>query len=764
VQHAHQKGIIHRDLKPSNILVTVIDGAPVPKVIDFGVAKATGASLTERTLYTAFHQFVGTPLYMSPEQAELAGVDVDTRSDIYSLGVLLYELLTGTTPFDSETLKRAAFDELRRIIRELEPPRPSMRLSSRGATRATISANRKADSHQLDRTIRGELDWIVMKALEKERRRRYETANDFAADVMRYLTDRPVEACPPSAWYWFKKYARRNRSGLSTVALSAAILIGGTTVSLWQATKARAAAREARLRADESKQVTDYLAKDVYGAAAQGKGRSMTVGELLDQADATVATRFRGQPLVEASVRIALTHSYSQLLELERAAKHAARAAELRAQHLGPAHPATLEAFNEQAAQLSNDGWAWKGNPRHPGAAEAAEPIFRRVLAGRRRILGVAHPDTIVSHADLALTVSHLGRQEEAQALAEQAEQLAAAALGPDHESTVWARETLGIIAERQGDFSRAVALVRQVLACRERSHGHRGTATLNTLDRLAHTVRMAGRADEARALYMETIDRMSQVYGLSHITLSSPIEALGEILKAEGDHAAIRDLWERWLRDLLATPVEADANQRERRAIRVSTLVSTLASLPGDDPFDADLAIRAAEEAGAYAALVRVCARLSRLDKARQVLGEAARRSAGDPAALNHIAWILATTREIEMRDPAQAVALARKAVELRPESSENQNTLGIAYYRAGEWAAAIEALKKAEALAPDNHLAFNGFFLAMAHGRLGHADDARTWYRRSVAWMNRRDPNNDALAGFCAEATALLGLSHSP
>jgi serine/threonine protein kinase len=258
VQHAHQKGVIHRDLKPTNVLVTVIDGVAVPKVIDFGVAKATGASLTERTLYTGFHHFVGTPLYMSPEQAELSGADVDTRSVVYSLGVLLNELLTGTTPFDPETFKRAAFDEMRRIIREEEPPRPSTRLSSLGATRATVSANRRADARHLDRAVRGELDWVVMKALEKDRRRRYETANDFAADVMNYLADRPVEACPPSRWYRVRKFARRNRVALGFAAFAAAglvLAVVGLTAGLVAISREQVKSRErlalARRAADE---------------------------------------------------------------------------------------------------------------------------------------------------------------------------------------------------------------------------------------------------------------------------------------------------------------------------------------------------------------------------------------------------------------------------------------------------------------------------------------------------------------------------------
>jgi serine/threonine protein kinase/tetratricopeptide (TPR) repeat protein len=222
VQHAHQKGIIHRDIKPTNVLVTLHDGTPVPKIIDFGIAKALGQQLTDRTLYTGFAQLIGTPLYMSPEQAALSGQDVDTRSDIYSLGVLLYELLTGTTPFDKVRLGTADYDEIRRIIREEEPPKPSTRVSTLGQASTTISTQRKSEPKQLSRLLRGELDWIVMKALEKDRNRRYETVSAFAADVRHYLQDEPVTACPPSRLYRFRKFARRHRGA---IAVAAAMLV-----------------------------------------------------------------------------------------------------------------------------------------------------------------------------------------------------------------------------------------------------------------------------------------------------------------------------------------------------------------------------------------------------------------------------------------------------------------------------------------------------------------------------------------------------------
>ena len=238
VQHAHQKGVIHRDIKPSNVLVAIPDGKPMVKVIDFGVAKAINQRLSEHTLETGFHQLIGTPLYMSPEQADMSPLDVDTRADIYALGVLLYELLTGTTPFEKERLSKAGYDEIRRIVREEEPPPPSARLSTLKDKLTSVAAQRRTEPRQLLHTVRGELDWVVMKALEKDRARRYETASAFAADVQRYLRDEAVEACPPSALYRFRKFARRHRAGLLTAAVVALVVVltaaGSGGLILWK--------------------------------------------------------------------------------------------------------------------------------------------------------------------------------------------------------------------------------------------------------------------------------------------------------------------------------------------------------------------------------------------------------------------------------------------------------------------------------------------------------------------------------------------------
>ena len=245
VQHAHQKGIIHRDIKPSNILVTNYDDVAVPKVIDFGIAKAVHQPLTDQSVYTHVTQMIGTPLYMSPEQAQRTGHDVDTRTDVYALGVVLYELLTGTTPFDKEQLWEADFDEMRRVIREEEPPRPSTRITTLGDEAETVSIHRQTETRRkLSHSLRGELDWIVMKALEKDRSRRYETADALGMEIRRYLNGEAVEACPPSKAYRFRKFANRNKSVLATATAVVATLLVGGIVATWQAVRATQAKSE----------------------------------------------------------------------------------------------------------------------------------------------------------------------------------------------------------------------------------------------------------------------------------------------------------------------------------------------------------------------------------------------------------------------------------------------------------------------------------------------------------------------------------------
>ena len=322
VQHAHQKGIIHRDIKPTNVLVAMQDGRPAPKIIDFGVAKAINQQLTEHTLMTAFAQMVGTPLYMSPEQAELSPLGVDTRSDIYSLGVLLYELLVGTTPFDKDRLHAATFDEFRRIIREEEPPRPSARLSTLSAELATtVAVRHRTDVRRLEHTVRGELDWVVMKCLEKDRNRRYDSAGSLARDVERYLHDEPVQACPPSTSYRFRKFARRNKTLLAAGGAIAAALVTGLGLSTWMYFRERAAVQVAK--ANEVRATTESarakavsgLLQEMLGSAdaEHAKGSQYTVRELLDNFSAGLGNQLAGQPEVEADIHAIIGRAYRSL-------------------------------------------------------------------------------------------------------------------------------------------------------------------------------------------------------------------------------------------------------------------------------------------------------------------------------------------------------------------------------------------------------------------------------------------------------------------
>jgi serine/threonine protein kinase/tetratricopeptide (TPR) repeat protein len=540
VQHAHQKGVIHRDLKPSNILVTVIDGAAVPKVIDFGVAKATGGRLTERTVYTAFQQFVGTPLYMSPEQADLSGMDVDTRSDIYALGVLLYELLTGTTPFDQETFKKAAFDELRRIIREQEPPRPSTRLSSLVATRAAVSANRKADARHLERAVRGELDWIVMKALEKDRRRRYETANDFASDVMRYLTDQPVQACPPSAGYRLRKFVRRNKGPVAAgLALASLLVLGtvGTSVGLVRALRAERKASEEKGRATAAEvkakeeaaiaeAVNDFVRFDLLAQAApeaNTPNRKLTVEEVLGRAAARIGGRFARQPRVEAEIRLTIGDTYRNLGDFTAAQPHLERAWEIGRRILGEEQTDRLK-FMESLAELYEA----------QGKLAQAETLWVQVLERRRRVQGEEHPDTLRAMNNLALLYGNQHRYSEAEALLGQVMRIGHRVLGEEHPYRLPAMANLALPYIDQGKFAEAELLLVKALEDHRRMHGEGDVATLPVMSHLARLYQKQGDHTKAEPLLVKMLELCRGVHGEEH---PETLKAMHNLAVFYGDH-----------------------------------------------------------------------------------------------------------------------------------------------------------------------------------------------------------------------------------
>ena len=360
VQHAHQKGLIHRDIKPSNVLVAEYDDRAVPKVIDFGVAKATAQKLTDRTMFTEFGLVIGTFEYMSPEQAKLNQLDIDTRSDIYSLGVLLYELLTGSTPIERERLQEAAFDEMLRMIREEEPPKPSTRLSTAEGL-PKIAASRASEPRKLTGLVKGELDWVVMKALEKDRNRRYDTANDLAADIQRYLHNETVQACPVSAMYRFRKFARRHKFGVAaSVAVAVAVLVGvaGTTAGMIWALRerktAQASAVHAETEAVRSEQVAQFLKDMLKGVAPSvALGRDTTMlREIVDQTAGRVDRDLKDQPEVQIELLQTLGQVYLDLAlykEAEETARENLRLAHL---HLGEENLAVADSMKQLGRAL----------------------------------------------------------------------------------------------------------------------------------------------------------------------------------------------------------------------------------------------------------------------------------------------------------------------------------------------------------------------------------------------------------------------------
>jgi serine/threonine protein kinase len=458
IQHAHHKGIIHRDIKPCNIMVTLHDSVPVPKVIDFGVAKATSQRLTEKTMFTAYGQMIGTPAYMSPEQAEMSGLDIDTRSDVYSLGVLLYELLTGGTPFDGKQLCSAGYAEMQRIIREEEPPKPSTRLSTMGDERATVSSHRGTDPRRLGQFVRGDLDWIVMKSLDKDRNRRYETANNFAADVERFLSDEAVEAFPPSATYRFRKFARRNKAALVTGTTVAAILVVASILSTALAVKATRAQRLASERLvevrEEQKNTRDALmsAESERDQASTQRDRAVAAEELAGERLADVE-----QQKSEAEIQRdrAVT---AEKLAGERLAEVARQKGEVESQR-DRAAEAESEAKREAAiAQevvnfLNTDLLAQAGPNNTPDRDLKLRTVLDRAAAKIKGRFKEKPSVEVTLRMTISDTYLGLGEYAKAELHALRAFNLASKTWGKEHPQTLTAMLKLAWLYHAQGRF-----------------------------------------------------------------------------------------------------------------------------------------------------------------------------------------------------------------------------------------------------------------------------------------------------------------------
>jgi tetratricopeptide (TPR) repeat protein len=619
IQHAHQKGIIHRDIKPSNVLVTNQDG--VPKVIDFGIAKATQGRLTDQTVFTAFEQFLGTPAYMSPEQAQLGSLDVDTRSDIYSLGVLLYELLTGTTPFDSRVLVAQGLDAMRRTIQDKEPPTPSTRLKQ------DLVAGQQSKFKIQNSKIEPDLDWIVMKCLEKDRTRRYETANGLATDIERYLKNEPVGARPPGGLYRFQKLVRRNRVVATSAAAIALVLILGVVASTWQAVRATRAERqqsqlrqsaqaaqanEARERVKaqrEAKFLTDML-QSVGPSVARGRD-TMMLREILDKTSQSVTNDLHEQPDVEVELLGIVGGVYKDLGDDENAERMFLEALAIRRKYFDED-----AALAELLAQLCYTQWRQSEKRAQAEVnGRAAVALYRRLKAKRPDI---ENSKMAFALDQLAHTLRFQGRLTEAEAAAREAltvagsnptpgrayalQVLAMVVLATERPAmaesllrqainipqasgeteNVWRLEILSIAIAAQGRVEEAESVLQKGIASARQSNDV--DALVHSLLTLGKLLRQRGKLEDATSAFREDVEIMRKTFGTGYRLYGAVVVELADNLRLQGKSSEAATFY----REVLALPI-----QEHRSGVDRSVCMQRLAevesnkSTGADQPFD---------------------------------------------------------------------------------------------------------------------------------------------------------------------------------
>ncbi len=580
IQHAHHKGIIHRDVKPSNVLVPVVDGRPVPKVIDFGVAKATTVASGSSVLLTEQRQMLGTPAYMSPEQSE-GSADIDTRTDVYSLGVLLYELLTGTTPLDLRELVSKGYSEMLRCIREVDSPPPSARVAQLGPSAESVAVARGVHMADLAPLLRGELDWIVMRSIEKDRRRRYDSAEEFARDVERYLAGEAVIAAPPSRSYRLGKFVRRNRAAVVAAAAVTLTLAVGASAFAWQAhvaarerdvalaaqraemlerERARSAAESeaaARLAAEhsarEAEAVSFFLSTMFDAANVRSLGRTATVAAVLDSASREIASGLADTPEVEAKLRRVLGATYASLGMADESTLHLERALEL-SRDLG------REDTLDYARTLGHLASLHTQRRRH---AEAAE-LMARVVGIAKRELGEDALETLPFRSDYANALARVGRTEEAEA--ELRATLAARrnSAEPKRRHTVVLLNSLAVLMHDAKRLEEAEALYREALELARELLGDDDLDTLTVLTNLGSMLRSTGRSEQAEPLLREGYAGMRRVFGPDSPRTADVAVVLARFLDATGRHGEALQLHEEAVR-VLQSSTGRDATPEKR-------------------------------------------------------------------------------------------------------------------------------------------------------------------------------------------------------
>jgi serine/threonine protein kinase/predicted Zn-dependent protease len=724
IQHAHQKGIIHRDLKPGNVMVTMHDDKAVVKVIDFGIAKAVGQQLTEKTLFTNFAQMIGTPLYMSPEQAQMSGLDVDTRSDIYALGVLLYELLTGSTPFDQERLRTVAFDEIRRIIREEDPPKPSTRVSTANAATTAASINRGIDPRRLRQIIRGELDWIVMKCLEKDRNHRYDTANGLASDLSRYLKNEQVQACPPTLAYRLRKFTRRHRASIGTAGLLLAMAMVACAMTLWQAIRA-AAARDAAVRAQLTLSETRQMAAE---ERANAIARDL---ETLNKANNLIES---GRSHVDFSEWAKAEADFTAALTLRRDHSSAWLA---RGQLYGRLHLWDLAAADlQEACKLQNHG---------SFTSLYCNSLLRLRVGDEAGFRGVCER-----------MIGQFDRDTDPRGW-EQEEIARACLLSP---APILAPDRLVLLTQRAVDAGRAPMR----LACL-------GTALYRAGNYEAglKPLRESRAAGPGWVIWAEAVTAMIH-HRLGHA------EQAREALRAAGDSMTRRyDVWcghfgvatsGLWWYDTQGELYFREAArliegvEPKEDALQWTHRGDSLVALGRNDEARASYQRAIDLSPAGHVALARRANLFARIGDWKNAFNDYSRLMSQQPedaSLYNDFAWKLCTCPDLKYRDYNRAAELARQAVALAA-TAPNWNTLALARYRLADWHGSTTAVLRSMALTDAGDVR-NWFLLAICQWRLDQKQRARQLFLHAMRRIPDAADQPEYLADLRQEATALVG-----